>query len=347
MSARPGAVVPQARPPLASSALLDAVRALEGGVEHSPLGDTPWLYVQLDDEPEAEFEERSRTLLPWLRTRACPVIGLSTRAAGHPLAAACDVVVADDAEAQSLIDHILRMPLAAMTLVQVLRVTELLPLMPGLLVESLGYATLQAGPEFRNWLAGRTYRSDPDAAEEGPPLRVERMGSRLSITLARPRSRNALSIPMRDALVEAFDLVAAGAGIESAVVQGEGPDFCAGGDLAEFGTAPDPATGHAVRSLRLPAAALVACRDRVSFHVHGACIGAGAELAAFGREVTATSDTYFQLPELAFGLIPGAGGCVSLVRRIGRQRTALLALSGRRLPAATALEWGLVDAIVE
>ena len=98
--------------------------ALEGGVEHSPLGDTPWLYVQLDDEPEAEFEERGRTLLPWLRTRACPVSGLSTRAAGHALAAACDVVVADDAEAQSLIDHILRMPLAAMTLVQVLRATE-------------------------------------------------------------------------------------------------------------------------------------------------------------------------------------------------------------------------------
>ena len=343
MSARPGADVSRARAPLASSALFDAVRAFEGGVEHSPLGDTPWLYVQLD-ELEAEFEERRRTLLPWLRSRACPVIGLSTHAAGHPLAAACDVLVADDAEAQSLIDHILRTPLAAMTLVQVLRATELLPLMPGLLVESLGYATLQAGPEFRNWLAGRTHRSDP---EEGPPLRVERMGSRLSITLARPCSRNALSIPMRDALVEAFDLVAAGAGIESAVVQGEGPDFCSGGDLAEFGTAPDPATGHAVRSLRLPAAALVACRDRVSFHVHGACIGAGAELAAFGREVTATSDTYFQLPELAFGLIPGAGGCVSLVRRIGRQRTALLALSGRRLPAATALEWGLVDAIVE
>jgi enoyl-CoA hydratase len=45
------------------------------------------------------------------------------------------------------------------------------------------------------------------------------------------------------------------------------------------------------------------------------------------------------------GLIPGAGGCISIPRRIGRQRAALLALSGRRISAATALQWGLVDAI--
>jgi enoyl-CoA hydratase/carnithine racemase len=42
-------------------------------------------------------------------------------------------------------------------------------------------------------------------------------------------------------------------------------------------------------------------------------------------------------------LVPGAGGTVSLPRRIGRQRTAQLALSGQRLDAATALRWGLVD----
>jgi len=45
------------------------------------------------------------------------------------------------------------------------------------------------------------------------------------------------------------------------------------------------------------------------------------------------------------GLIPGAGGCVSVPRRIGRQRAAFMMLSGRRINAATALEWGLVDAI--
>ena len=61
--------------------------------------------------------------------------------------------------------------------------------------------------------------------------------------------------------------------------------------------------------------------------------------------VTAAADTWFRLPELGFGLIPGAGGCVSLVRRIGRQRTAWLAISGERIDAATALAWGLVDSV--
>ena len=151
---------------------------------------------------------------------------------------------------------------------------------------------------------------------------------------------------MRDALVEALDLVASDPEIETAVINGDGPDFCAGGDLAEFGTAPGPAIAHAVRSTRLPASALVACHHRVDFRLQGACIGAGAELAAFGRTVIADADTWFRLPELGFGLIPGAGGCVSLVRRIGRQRTAWLAISGRRIDAATALAWGLVDSVI-
>jgi enoyl-CoA hydratase/carnithine racemase len=174
---------------------------------------------------------------------------------------------------------------------------------------------------------------------------MARTGTTLAITLARPERRNALSVEMRDALVEALELVAGDPRIETAVIGGEGPDFCAGGDLAEFGTAPDPATAHAVRSARLPARALVACRDRVEFRLHGACVGAGAELAAFGRRVIAAPDTWFRLPELGFGLIPGAGGCVSLVRRIGRQRATWLALSGRRIDAATARDWGLVDSI--
>ena len=51
------------------------------------------------------------------------------------------------------------------------------------------------------------------------------------------------------------------------------------------------------------------------------------------------------LPELGLGLIPGAGGTVSVTRRIGRWRTAYLVLSGRTIDAATALDWALIDAI--
>ena len=91
---------------------------------------------------------------------------------------------------------------------------------------------------------------------------------------------------------------------------------------------------------------LTACADKVESFVHGACVGAGLELPAFGRRVVAAEDSYFVLPEVGMGLVPGAGGTASVPRRIGRQRTAWLALSGERIDAETALDWGLVDDLV-
>ncbi len=74
-------------------------------------------------------------------------------------------------------------------------------------------------------------------------------------------------------------------------------------------------------------------------------MGAGIELAAFARQVAAREDAFFQLPEVAMGLVPGAGGTVSIPQRIGRQRTAYLALSGLRVDADIAHRWGLIDEI--
>ena len=88
-----------------------------------------------------------------------------------------------------------------------------------------------------------------------------------------------------------------------------------------------------------------ACAARVEARLHGACIGSGLEFPAFAGRVVAQDKVHFQLPELKFGLIPGAGGCVSIARRIGRQRTAWLVLSGERIRARQALDWGLVDSI--
>ena len=65
----------------------------------------------------------------------------------------------------------------------------------------------------------------------------------------------------------------------------------------------------------------------------------------FCGQVTCHPDATLGLPELALGLIPGAGGTVSITRRIGRWRTAYLVLSGATLDAATAQTWGLVDAV--
>ena len=65
--------------------------------------------------------------------------------------------------------------------------------------------------------------------------------------------------------------------------------------------------------------------------------------SAFTDWIVAAPDTRIALPEISLGLIPGAGGTVSLTHRIGRLRTAWLAFSGQTIEAATALEWGLVD----
>ena len=65
------------------------------------------------------------------------------------------------------------------------------------------------------------------------------------------------------------------------------------------------------------------------------------------KAVRAAADTTFSLPEVSMGLIPGAGGTVSVPARIGRHRTVTLALSGRRIDVDTALAWGLVDELIE
>jgi enoyl-CoA hydratase/carnithine racemase len=228
--------------------------------------------------------------------------------------------------------------------VQVLRQGRTLDLHGRLVAESLAYATLQAGPEFARWLAGRSRAVQrPHAA--GPSVRVRREGARLCLTLDRAARHNAFDARMRDELAEGLALVLADDSIEEVVLDGAGPSFCSGGDLDEFGSFPDPATAHAVRSARSPARLLALCAARARAEVHGACIGAGCELPAFCRHVRARADAFFQLPEVGMGLVPGAGGTASLPERIGRQRTAWLALSGRRIDAPTALSWGLVDAI--
>jgi enoyl-CoA hydratase/carnithine racemase len=149
---------------------------------------------------------------------------------------------------------------------------------------------------------------------------------------------------MRDALTEALALAVLD---EECTVRIDalGPDFCAGGDLDEFGSRPDPAIAHLTRLTRSPARLMHALSERTVVRVHGACLGAGIELPAFAGTVIASPDARFGLPEVGLGLIPGAGGTVSLPRRIGRRRTAQLALSGRPISAEQALAWELVDEI--
>jgi len=172
----------------------------------------------------------------------------------------------------------------------------------------------------------------------------------LTITLSRVRARNAVDTSMRDALVEAFDL-AFELGMSGEIRRVElcamGKDFCSGGDLSEFGTGPDPVVNHLIRTLRSPAVGLARATSVVhcAALLHGACVGAGIELASFCHETIAKEGSWFLLPEVSMGLIPGSGGTVSIPRRIGRERTAWMALTGEAIDLHTATSWGLVDAV--
>ncbi len=285
------------------------------------------------------------------------LVGVTRRAVGEQaarLASSLDCTVAPasserwavgvsdvDAAVAALSDAVSSAPDAAAALCGLLRVTAAADVASGLTAESLAYSMLLAGPEFAHWLAGHPRRPVPAAIE--PAVLLDRSGERLTVTLNRPERRNAFGREIRDGLVEAFDLAAADASIAEIHLRGAGPAFCSGGDLDEFGTTPDVVTAHAIRLERSVAARIHAVRERVHAHLHGACIGAGIELPSYAGTVTAHPDTVFRLPELAMGLVPGAGGTVGITRRVGRWRCAYLALSGVALDVPAALSWGLVD----
>ena len=213
-----------------------------------------------------------------------------------------------------------------------------------LLAESLAYATLQAGAEHARWLSGRGRRTRRDLDQ--PRIDVSDDGCAVTVTLNRPRLLNLFDAAMRDQLVDVLKALVAGADDRPVVITGAGGNFCAGGDPAEFGTVEDPATAHLIRSRANAAPWMAAVASRTAAQIDGACVGAGIELAAFCATVTATDRARFRLPELSMGLIPGAGGTVSIPARIGRQRTLAWLLADTEIDAHEALDWGLIDNLV-
>lgn len=220
------------------------------------------------------------------------------------------------------------------------------PTLPGIVTESLAYSTLQSGPEFARWLAERGPAALPDIPD---PVQAERYDDTLRIRFNRPQRHNAFSTDVRALLLEALTVALLDDTVTEMVLAGNGPSFCSGGDLAEFGTFADPASAHLARTRHSPALALDELSRRLGrrcrAEIHGRVLGSGLEMAAFCGWVRCRPDAILGLPELALGLIPGAGGTVSVTRRIGRWRTAYLVLSGQPIDPATAFGWGLIDEI--
>ena len=236
-----------------------------------------------------------------------------------------------------------RSPRAAIACGQLVRQTAVLDTAGGLAAEAAAYSLLLGGPEFARWLGERgTPRHREPPAE---PVSVSRDDGRLSVVLNDPARRNPFSARLREALLDALLVGEADETVEAVELSGAGPAFCSGGDLDEFGAATDLVAAYLVRLSRSPWRVIDRMAAKVTVATHGACVGAGIEMAAYAGRVVAAPDAFFALPEVGMGLVPGAGGSVSVPRRIGRWRAAWLMLTGDRLPAATALRWGLVDEV--
>lgn len=255
------------------------------------------------------------------------------------------VPVPDPATAASALrDKVKSAAQPSLLLARLLRIGESLPVDHALELESLTYSTLLAGPCFARWLAARGTRAAPPPQTPDAVL-VRRDGDVLRLTLNRPERRNAHSRAVRAALVDGLRVAQLDDTVAEVVLDARGPSFCSGGDLDEFGTAPDLVTAHLVRTRGGAARPLHALSARVTARLHGHCVGAGIELPAFAGSVVADPGTVLRLPELAMGLIPGAGGTVSVARRIGRWRTLYLVLTGDPITAAVGHRWGLVDRV--
>lgn len=247
-----------------------------------------------------------------------------------------DAVVAD------LRTAVARQPVAAAACAQVLRMSLDLPFDQALAAESLAYSMLLASDGFRAWRAANPPRDRRD--DRAPRVKLD-VGRAIGVRLNRPDVRNAFDARMRDELAEALSFALEHPDALPVLLSGEGPAFSAGGDLDEFGQADDPGQAHLIRVLRSPARLAHQLGERLTVQVHGACVGAGIEVPAAAGRIAARPGAMFRLPEVSMGLIPGAGGTVTIPRRIGRRRAAYMAISGADIDLATALAWGLVDEV--
>jgi enoyl-CoA hydratase/carnithine racemase len=148
---------------------------------------------------------------------------------------------------------------------------------------------------------------------------------------------------MRD-LADAFEALDAERDCRALVLAAAGKSFCAGADLtAPRGLASGEITG--VNPLYEQAVRLFSSKKPIVAAVQGAAVGAGLGLALVADFRIASPEARFTANFVKLGFHPGFGITHTLPRLIGEQRAALMALTGRRLKAEEALDWGLVDAV--
>jgi enoyl-CoA hydratase/carnithine racemase len=183
--------------------------------------------------------------------------------------------------------------------------------------------------------------SEPRTSEA---VRVSREAGVCELRLNRPEKRNAITFAMYQALVRALADAQADETVGVVLLTGEGAGFCAGNDLQDFLSGPQFSAAHPVMELlRL----LPAYGKPLIAAVHGAAVGIGVTMLLHCDLVVAARSAQLSMPFVALGLVPEAGSSLLLPLLVGRRRAAELLLLGRSLDAGTALEWGLVNRVVE
>jgi enoyl-CoA hydratase/carnithine racemase len=177
-----------------------------------------------------------------------------------------------------------------------------------------------------------------------PHVRVDHDGGVLTLELARPDKKNALSAAMYGALADALARAEREPGVRAVLLTAAGDTFCAGNDLAEFARLPPPDEGSpVVRFLT----ALAGASKPIVAAVDGAAVGVGLTLLLHCDLVYATERARFTAPFVDLGLVPEAASSLLLPRRLGHARAAALLLLGEPLDARAALGAGLVNALLE
>ena len=152
---------------------------------------------------------------------------------------------------------------------------------------------------------------------------------------------NALSAAVRDGLAEGMALATADPGAKAIVIICEGRTFIAGADITEFGGAQKGASLFDVQE------AFENSAKPVIAAIHGTALGGGLEVALACHYRVAVPSARCGLPEVALGLLPGAGGTQRLPRIVGVEKALEMVTSGQHVPAKACLAMGLVDEIVD
>ena len=193
-----------------------------------------------------------------------------------------------------------------------------------------------------------TSEPEPQSSAESTVLYATQ-GAVAVLTLNRPQALNSFSRRMHHDLWAALDRADADLSVRALVITGAGRGFCAGADLSEFDFAPGPNRveradpGPLIDQAFNPTARrLLALRMPTVAAVNGVAAGAGASLAMTCDMAVAAPAASFIQAFSKIGLVPDAGGSWLLVQKLGLARAMGLALTGDKLAAAQAKEWGMI-----